>query len=46
MDDLLNWLSEILPEYSNVIIMGDLNFHYNNPEDPLIYMYKMRAYMP
>ena len=36
MDDLLNCLSEILPEYSNVIIMGDFNFHYNNPEDPLI----------
>ena len=36
MDDLLNCLSEILPEYSNIIIMGDFNFHYNNPEDPLI----------
>ena len=38
MDDLLNCLSEILPEYSNVIIMGDFNFHYNNLEDPLIYV--------
>ena len=38
MDDLLNCLSEILPEYSNVIITGDFNFHYNNLEDPLIYV--------
>ena len=38
MDDLLNCLSEILPEYSNIIIMGDFNFHYNNLEDPLIYI--------
>ena len=38
MDDLLNNLSEILPEYSNVIIMGDFNFHYNNLEDSLIYV--------
>ena len=36
MDDLLNCLSEILPEYSNVIIMGDFNIHYNYLEDPLI----------
>ena len=38
MDDLLNCLSEILPEYRNIIIMGDFNFHYNNLDDPLIYM--------
>ena len=38
MDDLLNCLSEILPEYSNIIIMGDFNFHYNNLQDPLIYV--------
>ena len=36
IDDLLNCLSEILPEYSNIIIMGD--FHYNNLEDSLIYI--------
>ena len=36
MDDLLNCLSEILPEYNNIIIMDDFNFHYNNPDDPLI----------
>ena len=36
MDDLLNCLSEILPEYNNIIIMGDFNFHYNNCKDPPI----------
>ena len=38
VDDLLNCLTDILPNHSNIIIMGDLNFHWNDLASPLIHV--------
>ena len=38
VDDLLNCLTNVLPNHSNIIIMGDLNFHWNDFTYPLIHI--------
>ena len=38
VDDLLDCLTNVLPNHSNIIIMGDLNFHWNDLESPLIHI--------
>ena len=38
VDDLLDCLTNVLPNYSNIIIMGDLNFHWNDFTNPLIHI--------
>ena len=32
--ELINLLTDLLPNHSNIIIMGDFNMHWNKPEDP------------
>ena len=38
VDDLLDCLTNVLPNHSNIIIMGDLNFHWNDLASPLIHI--------
>ena len=38
MDDLLDCHTNVLPNHSNIIIMGDLNFHWNDFTNPLIHI--------
>ena len=38
VDDLLDCLTNVLPNHSNIIIMGDLNFHWNDFTNPLIHI--------
>ena len=39
VDDLLDCLTNVLPNHSNIIIMGDLNFHWNDFTSPLIHIF-------
>ena len=34
VEELINLLTDLLLNYSNIIIMGDFNIHWNKPEDP------------
>lgn len=36
IDQFLEFLVEILPNYNNVLIMGDLNIHWSKDENPLV----------
>ena len=38
VDDLLDCLTCVLPNHSNIIIMGDLNFHWNDFANHLIHI--------
>ena len=38
VNDLLNCLTNVLPNHRNIIIMGDLNFHWNDFTNPLIHI--------
>ena len=34
LDEFTEWLPDQLEKYKNVVIMGDINFHLNNVDDP------------
>ena len=34
LDEFTEWLPDQLAKYKNVVIMGDINFHINNVDDP------------
>ena len=34
LDEFLEWLPDPLAKYKNVVLMGDINFHLNNVDDP------------
>ena len=34
LDEFTEWLPDQLAKYKNVVIMGDINFHLNNVDDP------------
>ena len=34
LDEFTEWLPEQLAKYKNIIMMGDINFHLNNVDDP------------
>ena len=34
LDEFTEWLLDPLAKYKNVVIMGDINFHLNNVDDP------------
>ena len=34
LDKFTQWLPDQLAKYKNVVIMGDINFHLNNVDDP------------
>ena len=34
LDEFIEWLPDQLAKYKNIVIMGDINFHLNNGDDP------------
>ena len=36
IDEFLEMLAELMPKCSNLIIFGDLNFHWSNMQNPLV----------
>ena len=34
LDEFVEWLPDQLAKYKNVVLMGDINFHLNNVDDP------------
>ena len=36
IDEFLEMLAELMPKFSNLIILGDLNFHWLNMQNPLV----------
>ena len=47
LDEFTEWLPDQLAKYKNVVIMGDINFHLNNVEDPDVAIFRYpRCFRP
>ena len=40
LDEFVEWLPDQLTKYKNVVIMGDINLHLNNVDDPDAFTFK------